>query len=249
MIYIIKFLYSWLLPPGLFILLFLPAVIWLWRRQRRIATVLLALTTLLYLTSTGLFSEALVRGLERQYEQPAAVHGDVLVVLGAGATQGTPDIDGKGNLLGSAANRLLTAVRLHRATGLPILFSGGQVFPDSGNEADIAHRQLLALGVPEQDILIENTSLNTEQNAENTAVILQQNHLQQPVLITSGFHLPRAVLQFEKAGIHVQPIPTDYMASSSVQFYWGKIAPSSAAMSLTGLALKEYLGILAARLH
>lgn len=249
MIYFIKLVYSFVLPPGIFIVLLLGLVLWIWKKNRRPALVLLGVTLLLYLSMTSLVSDTLISSLEQKYAQPdiAAVQGDVIVVLGGGATSGTPDLDGEGNLLGSAANRLLTAVRLYRQTGLPILFSGGQVFPDSGNEADIAKRQLLSLGIPAQDILTDNQSLNTDQNAVNTAAVMQANGLSRPVLVTSGFHMWRAMLQFKHAGLTPLAYPTDYIASRPMALYLSKFVPSPGAVSTTGLALKEYLGILAAR--
>ncbi|MDP4098256.1 YdcF family protein [Paenibacillus sp. P96] len=250
MIYLIKFVYSFVLPPGLFVLLLLALAVWLWRwkRERAAAGILLAITLLLYCSSTNLIGDTLMAGLENNYPQPASVQGDVIVVLGGGAAAGTPDVDGSGNMFGSAANRLITAVRLHEQAGLPILFSGGQVFADSGNEGNIARRQLLGMGVPDSSILIENRSLNTEQNAQYTAALLQEKGLSRPVLVTSGFHMNRAVLQFEKAGIRVQPYPTDYLVSRPIKMYAGRLSPSAGALSNTGLALKEYLGILAAKL-
>ncbi|MFB5761461.1 YdcF family protein [Paenibacillus medicaginis] len=250
MIYLIKFAYSFILPPGLFVLLLLVLAVWLWRwrRERKAASILLAITLLFYLSSTNLVGDAFIAGLENDYPQPSVVQGDVIVVLGGGAASGTPDVDGEGNMYGSAANRLITAVRLHEQTGLPVLFSGGQVFADNGNEGDIARRQLLGMGIPDSSILIENRSRNTEQNAQNTAALLREKGLSRPVLVTSGFHMARAVLQFEKAGVTVQPYPTDYLVSRPMKMYAGRLSPSAGAMSNMGLALKEHLGILVARL-
>ncbi|WP_342414963.1 YdcF family protein [Paenibacillus sp. FSL R10-2782] len=248
MIYIIKFLYSFVLPPGLFILVMAGLVIWLWKRARKPAVILLVVTLLLYGSSTNWAGDLLISSLEKQYPQPRTVQGDVIVVLGGGATEGTPDINGQGNLLGSAANRLLTAARLHEATGLPILFSGGQVFGDSGNEANIAQRQLLELGIPAKDILIENRSLNTQQNAVYTSQILKQHQLTKPILVTSAFHMPRAAVEFQRAGMQAVPYPTDYLASEHPSLYAAKLSPSAGAMATTGTALKEYLGLLALKL-
>lgn len=248
MIYIIKFIYSFVLPPGLFVILLLGIVLWLWKKNCRPAVTLLGVTVLMYFSMIPLVSDSLIGSLERKYAQPATLQGDVIVVLGGGASSGTPDIDGEGNLYGSAANRLLTAARLHQLSGLPILFSGGQVFADSGNEADIAKRQLLGLGISEDHILIENQSLNTEQNAVNTAAILQANGLTHPVLVTSGFHMPRAMQHFKNAGLTAQAYPTDYIASADFSLQAVKFTPSPGAISTTGLALKEYLGLVAARL-
>ena len=237
-----------MLPPGLFILLLLGLVFWIWKKNRGPALVLFGVTLLLYLSMTSLVSETLIGSLERQYQQPDTLQGDVIVVLGGGASSGTPDIDGEGNLYGHAANRLITAVRLHRESGLPILFTGGQVFSDSGNEADIATRQLLALGIPEDKILAENQSLNTKQNAINTTVVMEANGLHRPILVTSGFHITRAMQHFKNAGVTPQAYPTDYIASAEFSLRTSKFTPSPGAISTTGLALKEYLGILAAYL-
>ncbi|AIQ13730.1 YdcF family protein [Paenibacillus durus] len=249
MIYVIKFIYSFVLPPGIFVVLLALLALWLlWKKQRGPAVVLLSVTLLLYLASVPLIANPLMRSLESRYAQPERVQGDCLVVLGGGATTGTPDIDGEGSLGGSAANRLVTAVRLHRLTGLPVLFSGGQVFADSGNEGDIARRQLLGLGVDERSILIENRSLNTEQNAEFTAALMKEHGLSRPVLVTSAFHMPRAVAEFRQTGMKVQPYPTDYHISGGATAAWyaSMLAPSPGAIGTVGTALKEYLGLLAA---
>ncbi|ASA22165.1 YdcF family protein [Paenibacillus donghaensis] len=248
MIYLIKFIYSFVLPPGIFVVLLLGMVVWLWKHNRRPAQVLLAVTLLLYLSMTPLVSDTLISSLERQYTQPAAVEGDVIVVLGGGATSGTPDLDGEGNLGGSAANRLLTAARLYRQTGLPILFSGGQVYADSGNEADIARRQLIGLGIPEEDVLAENRSLNTAQNASNTAGLMAEHGFARPILVTSGFHMPRSMALFKRAGLTALAYPTDYQASRPMSLYANKFTPFAGAVSTTGVALKEYLGLLAVKL-
>ncbi|WP_340024015.1 YdcF family protein [Paenibacillus sp. FSL K6-1096] len=249
MIYFIKFVYSFVLPPGLFVILLLGMAVWLWRlRSRRPALVLLGITLLLYLSMTPVVSDLLIGSLERKYAQPSAPEGDVIVVLGGGATSGTPDLDGQGNMSGPASNRLLAAARLYRETGLPVIFSGGQVFADSGNEADIAKRQLIGLGIPAEDILPENRSLNTEQNAVNTAKLMQEHGFSRPVLVTSGFHMPRSMVQFEHAGLEPQPFPVDYQASRPMSLYAGKFTPTAGSVSTTGLALKEYLGLLAAKL-
>lgn len=247
MIYLIKFIYSFILPPGLFIVLLLGISLWIWKRERKPALVLLGLTLVIYLSSTSWIGGLLIGSLERQYPQPKAPKGDIIVVLGGGATSGTPDFDGEGNLSGSAANRLLIAARLHRTTGLPILISGGKVFSDTGIESEISKRQLQALGIPAKDIFVENHSLNTEQNARFTAKMLKKYNFSSPILVTSAFHLPRAVIEFAKTGLQILPYPSDYWTSRPEKLYAVKLVPSSSGLSLTGTALKEYLGILAAK--
>lgn len=245
MLYIIKSIYSFLLPPGVFIILLTGLAFWLVRRERK-AGIFLAVTVFgFYICSVPLFGELLIRSLETTYDPQAVSNGDILIVLGGGATLDTPDIDGQGQLSGAGANRLLTALRIHRKTDLPILLSSGQVYSDSGNESLIAKRQLIGMGVPDSKIILENTSLNTDQNARNVKQVLGKFDFKQPVLITSAFHMPRAVKSFAKYGITVKPFPTDYRVSRDMDFRFRKLIPSYGAVSQTGTALKEYLGLAA----
>ncbi|NBC71401.1 YdcF family protein [Paenibacillus sacheonensis] len=249
MIYLIKFAYGFLLLPGIFVVLLGAAGIWLWiKRSKSQAIGAFAFALLLYLCSIGAISDGIMRNLEHGYAPPSDVAGDVIVVLGGGATDDTPDIDGEGNLYGSAGNRLLAAARLYRKTGLPILFSGGKVFADTGNEAEIAKRQLIGLQVPADRILVENRSLNTAQNAEFTGELLKNHHLTKPILVTSAFHMKRSVLDFRKEGIAVVPYPVDYKVSLRASYSLNKWSPSSSAMDSISTCLKEYIGIMAAKL-
>lgn len=249
MIYVIKFLYSFVLPPGIFIVILLAAGAWLWiKRNKAPAIGALAFALLLYACSISAISDGLMRSLENSYAPPAEAEGDVIVVLGGGATVDTPDIDGVGNLYGMAGNRLLTAARLYQQTGLPILFSGGKVFADSGNEAEIAKRQLIGLKVPADRILVENRSLNTSQNAVFTGELLARRHLTRPILVTSAFHMKRSVMDFREAGIAVVPYPDDYRVSRRASYALNKWSPSSTAMDSLSACLREYLGIAASAL-
>ena len=166
MISFLKFGVTFALPPGLFLLFFLWMAVRLWRRrEQEIAAAIFVVTMLLYAISTPYLSAALMRNLETSYPQPQNPSGDVIVLLGGGATKGTPDIDGTGGLLEGSSTRLLAAARLYHRLHIPILFTGGKVLEGGASEAEIARRNLLGLGVPEQDILLETKSRTTGENA------------------------------------------------------------------------------------
>lgn len=245
MLYLIKFIYGFLLPPGLFILLFFAAGIWLYRQQKKAGRLLLIVSVGFYLVSAEITGELLIHSLEKMYQPPQTIKGDVIVMLGGGATGETTDIDGEGQLQGHSANRLLTTARMYKKTHPPIIISGGAVFKDSGNEAEIAKRQLITLGVPAGKIFTDAKSLNTEQNAEFTKQILSEQHFHHPILVTSAFHMKRSVINFSRQGVQVQPYPADYITGSKVAVYANQFVPSS--LENARLALKEYLGILALR--
>ncbi|XEQ93841.1 hypothetical protein SCACP_27380 [Sporomusa carbonis] len=188
-----------------------------------------------------------MRSLESRHRPPQAVSGDVIVVLGGGATADTPNVHGQGHLTGFAANRLLTAVQLQRLINVPIIVSGGQVFASSGKEAEIARHILLGLGVPDDKIIVEGQSLNTTDNAKFTKEILDERGFTRPILVTSAFHMERAVRQFAKFGTAVTPYPTDYQTNTRLIFEWNQLWPRADAFYNTQLAVKEYLGLMAVR--
>lgn len=248
MLYILKFIYGTLLfPPGILIIAMLAAAYRLRRSSNKAAGSLFVFAFALYLCCSPLLSGTVMRSLESRYSPPPEVRGDVIIMLGGGATLDTPNIGGPGHLSGYAANRLLTAAQLYRKLGVPILVSGGKVFESTGLEADIAARTLLELGVPADKIIKETESLNTTQNAQFSAALLRAYGFRQPVLVTSAFHMHRAVLQFGKAGVTVVPFSTDYQTNRVNDFHAADLLPSSRAMQELVLGLKEYLGIAAAQ--
>lgn len=249
MIYLLKFGASFFLPPGIFIVAFVVVAILLWKKQERnFAKVLAGIMIALYLLSTGVVSEFLLGSLENRYEPPSELVGDAVIMLGGGATADTTDVDGQGNLGGSAANRLLATARLQKKLDVPIILSGGQVYSDSGREAQIAKRMLLSLGIPAEKILIEDQSLNTKQNAEYVHKLLNEYGYNKPILVTSAFHMERSVINFHKENIDVVPYPTDYMVNKKHVFHYNKLAPSAGALYGNYIFLQEWLGILVAKI-
>ena len=250
MIYIVKFLYqTFVLPPGSFIVLLLAYTLMLYRRRERIPAVLPVLVCILYIFSLPLASDNLVRSLEIKYLPPFQPRGDVIVMLGGGATQDTPNLNGRGHLSSHAANRLLTSAQLYVRLKVPIIISGGQVYNSSGSEAEIARHILMGLGVPEDMIIIESRSQNTTQNAKYTKEILEAHRFKAPILVTSAFHMERSVRQFRKVNLAVTPYPSDYLVNVGYKFHARDLIPSAEALNKINLSLKEYIGILFSRLY
>ena len=97
MIYLLKFGASFLLPPGVFFVCLWALAIYLWRKDKKTATrkaaaAVFLVTTLFYLLSTPYVSNMLMSRLENIYDQPAHPQGDVIIMLGGGATQDTPKL-------------------------------------------------------------------------------------------------------------------------------------------------------------
>ena len=228
MIYILKFGAAWILPPGIFILVMMGLAVYFWKKRglRRAAGAAAVTALLLYLLSIGAVADRLMGGLERTYEVPEAPQGDVIVMLGGGAIADVQDVDGVGMLAQSPSSRLLTTLRLYQRHHLPVL---------------------LSLGVPDAMIYVERRSLTTGQNARYSAEILRQEGFTHPILVTSAFHLSRAVLNFEHEGIAVTPYPADFWVSGNPQLYLIKFAPNASALLTNTVFLQEKLRIFVTR--
>jgi uncharacterized SAM-binding protein YcdF (DUF218 family) len=83
------------------------------------------------------------------------------------------------------------------------------------------------------------------ENARFTASISREKGFKNLILVTSGYHMPRSVLIFKRAGLNVIPYPTDYKTNATG--YWDVFSflPNSYAFNINCMAFKEYLGILA----
>ncbi len=244
MVYLLKFGASWILPPGLFIILLVVLTFYLSRLNFKLSLIVGFWTLIFYLMCTGLVADKTMGWLEQKYPPPTQADlksADVIIMLGGGAIRDSQDVDGEGTLCASPANRLLTAVRLQKMLDMPILLSGGQVYSDSGAEALIALRILQTLNVPSEKILLETKSVNTTQNAIFSAQILREKNFHKPILVTSAFHMRRAVLNFQQQGFEVIPYPSDFLVPRDPKFHYTKLRPQVEALLLNVTVMQEVL--------
>jgi uncharacterized SAM-binding protein YcdF (DUF218 family) len=98
-------------------------------------------------------------------------------------------------------------------------------------------------GVAPDDLIIEDRSRNTAENARLTAAILRQRGWTEGVvLVTSATHLPRSAAYFRKEGVEVIPVGCKYGADECERGLWG-FWPSSRAASIHQEVLHELLGL------
>jgi uncharacterized SAM-binding protein YcdF (DUF218 family) len=109
---------------------------------------------------------------------------------------------------GALARRIEAAAALYRRVAdqnTLVIASGGRRWAGL-IEADVMARELARQGVPANAILRERCSLSTRDNARFAAAILARHGIGAAVVVTSTWHLPRAVLHFRNAGLEVQPV-------------------------------------------
>jgi len=109
------------------------------------------------------------------------------------------------------------------------------------------------LGVPRDDILVQNDSLNTQQDAEYSCAIIKEKGYMKVILVTSAFHMPRSVALFEAQGCPVIPAPVDYSVTEdswnalfhpSTEEFFIDLLPSYTHLSAVTKSMKEYLGMI-----
>lgn len=244
-----KFLAALLLPPLLPVLPMLAGLLLL-RRHPRGGRALLWSGLVLQL---ALITPIVVSPLLQTVEEPAAMaagaaaDAQAIVILGAGRREYAPEFGGA-TVNRLALERLRYGAHLARATGLPVLVSGGASAAES-SEASLMKTVL------EEDFGVavrwtEDASWDTRQNARLSAQVLEQAGVHRVVLVTHAAHMRRAAREFEAAGLQVVRAPTAWLSGDrGAPLLDARSWVPSANTAFAGwFALHEWLGELAYRL-
>lgn len=187
-----------------------------WRRLAR--TLLWGGGLALLVGGLAPLGDVLIQPLEYRFTRPdldrvgPSIAG--IIVLGGGE-DGQPVGAPQLAALNEAAERYTEAVALaRRLPGARLVFSGGsgRLLTVEAPEAETAGRLFEALGVEKRRITLETESRDTYENARFTARILDPKPDERWLLVTSAWHMPRAMGCFRKAGFAVEAWPVDYRA-------------------------------------
>jgi len=141
-------------------------------------------------------------------------------------------------------DRLFYAIQLYKKGIIKkILVSGGngQLINKEYLEADWSGRFLLEVGIPKEDILIENKSRNTYENAKYTSELLGDN-TENLLLITSAWHMKRSNFCFQKFNLNCDKFPTDYTMKDKEFNLTYMILPTAQTYDRWETLIKEWVG-------
>lgn len=144
------------------------------------------------------------------------------------------------------ASRLLEAARVfHLLNADYIISSGGlSVVRDRNRPSGLTMAEALqGLGVPKDRLLVETESTTTRHEAVIIKDMLAAHPVDQVVLVTSQFHMRRAVGTFKAMGIEV--VPAIAREPLWTDPWWEMVIPSDKALDKTGMAAHELAGIVA----
>lgn len=235
-------------PESWIVFLFGLSALALWRgRFRTGKNILWAGIILTVVIGAVPIGEALLRPLETRFaSQPDVSNPAGIIILGGGedarvmSVTGLPEVN-------DAADRFfagLALARVHPEARLIFTGGSGSLLGQSYSGADVAQKLFENAGVPSERILLEANSRNTAENAALTFDLLD-NPLEGPwLLVTSAFHMPRAVGSFCQAGWqNVVPFPVDFRGIGSGELRWDL----AERLRTFNIAIKEWISLIAYR--
>jgi uncharacterized SAM-binding protein YcdF (DUF218 family) len=240
-----------LTPPGIIVVLVVLGLL-LQSRWRYFGTALLWGSVLaLFVLSLPVTGYFLLHTLEGSVEPLSMTdtslreRAQAIVVLGGGRADDAPEYGGD-TVNDYTLERLRYAARLHRATGLPLLVTGGSVFGEPVSEAELMQESLVR-DFQVRAAWVESRSRTTYENAVYSRAILEAAGIRRVFLVTHARHIPRALWAFRQAGIEVIAAPTSYSVRGSRTTVLDFL-PSMRGLSSSSAAAHEWTGLLWYRL-
>ena len=237
-----------LLPPASPLLLAVAGLLWLRHSFGRllIAAGLLAL----WLLSSNAVAVWLAQRVlpqvsvskPSQQAQLGASDVQAIIVLGGGMQAVSPEY-GQAQPNASTAARLRYGIQLTKRSGLPLAFTGGVGWSNSGqavpSEASTAQFFTAEHGLTLR--WIDNQSRDTAENAARMRDLLAPAGVQHIALVTHAWHMPRSQALFEKAGFTVLPAPMGFVLPSERPLLeW---LPSAHGLTASRQVLREWLAL------
>ncbi len=233
-----------IMPQGIICILLLYAIYT--KNRTKSKRSIIAALIFFYLFSTPFFINEIATLHEAAPTPISSVKPHDIGIILTGGTVLNNKAPEENIFLGATSDRIAQALQLYKKGKIKkILLSGGElpIFGETKTrEIDQMAKYLIISGVPAEVIYMEDRSTTTRENATKCAGILKKEFPNQScLLITSAFHLKRAVKCFEKAGIHVTPYGSNYL---STERRWEIIdfIPSGSNMYIIQLIFREIIG-------
>jgi len=243
------------LPSSIVAIVIAAGVVLLAVSRRRRLGLGLAFAGLLALAVAGFspLGNLLVLPLEQRFSRPSAdAEGQAvagIIILG-GAEDGWVSAGRPGELaLNEAAERVTEGLRLalHHPEA-KVVFTGGvgRLLGDDPPGAESVGAYLASVGIDRSRIVLEDRSRNTWENAAFTLPLINAKPGEHWLLVTSAYHMSRAVGCFRVAGLETVPYPVDYRTRGAEDLtrMFGSI---SSGLMRMDLGAEEWIGLVAFR--
>lgn len=221
------------------------------RRARLGRTLVLISAALLLLFSNKLFSTWLVRPLELRHPAipefrldsplPASLSAcRHVLVLGAG-NGNQPGLSALNQLSPGALSRIAEAARLLRLLPDAKLVLSGPAVGGNPSHAVVLGRAALSLGVDERRIVLIEKVRDTEDESIAAKALIGDAPF---ALVTSAWHMPRAMALFRHVGMNPLACPADFTARDDGEWHWDNLLFDVPSLERSTCAVRERLGYL-----
>jgi uncharacterized SAM-binding protein YcdF (DUF218 family) len=248
-----RFLVNWTDPYAALHLVLAVVLGYLWVRRklpRRVLLLVVVPWMLMAALSMPLVGYVILGTLEWRYpprtDWPDEV--DAVVVLSGGSLP--PDsVRPRGVLTPDSIYRCLHAADVYRhyrkSRPVKVVASGGKVLADTPGPAlsELMRDFLSSAGVDATDLVVEDRSRTTHENADECAKLLRQRGLTRVVLVTDAVHMWRASLCFQRAGVDVVASSCAHGATELGPPYYRYLIPGAGTIKEVDRVLHEWLGV------
>jgi uncharacterized SAM-binding protein YcdF (DUF218 family) len=184
--------------------------------------------------------------LENAYPAQFPDRVDGIILLGGDESPHLSVTRAQPSVLMSAQRYLHFAALARKYPKAKLVFTGGSglIRPErEETEADVARAALGEIGVPVADMVFEDKSRTTYENALYTTAIVKPQPSQNWLLVTNARHIPRSMACFQAQGWTVYAAPSGYVTDGQTHLF-GRINLAEHLLELSD-ALHEYYGLLA----
>ncbi len=171
---------------------------------------------------------------------------DFVIVLGGMMSY----YDSKNNQIGinKSIDRFMQGLKLlNKGYAKKMIFSGGDgsLMKTIGKEAEIMKNYLNDININTENIIFESQSQNTYENAKYTSELLKNHSAKNVIVVTSAFHVKRAINCFEKQGIKADYYPAERYAGKRKYQLDHLLLPNVTALDLWDKLFHEWIGYIA----
>ena len=238
-----KIIASFIMPPGLFVILILILSIYLLKKSKSALIKITAIVSLLliFFLSTAFGVKVLLHPLENYAEEISvnALEKHPIVVLGGGLNYYSKS-EAKPSL--HSMQRLIKGYQLQRKLKTKLIYSGGiAIGQEKISEADTAEEFLFSLGMDKSFYISENKAQTTFENAAYLKKWIEDNGIEKLYLVTSAYHVLRSAAVFKAQNIDFLIVHSGFIYDH--QFSWLDYLPNRGSLTANLSALHEWIGL------
>lgn len=231
-----------IMPTGILWTSLLLLIFWsIYRNNRKLQAIFGSLFVAYSLVGNLLLGGYLISLLERDFQVMVldSEPFDAVLVLGGGATGSAEFAQ-----VNDAGDRVVLGARMYHAKLTPLLLTSGSSIPGLGHFVDVSVATTTiwtGLGVPESAIMRIPNPKNTREEIIALATLKEEHKWERVGLITSAWHMRRAMKLAERTGVDVHPLPADFRT----RLAWDgilSIVPDAYGFMLVQRACWEFLG-------